>query len=175
VSTTDYIVNAALILLVIRQIRESRLSIISLVLPVVLVGAAAAYYLRTIPTAGNDLALDLTLGAVGAILGIACGLATKMRRDDAGHVLVRAGVAAALLWIVGIGSRTAFALYSSHGGEAAVARFSIAHDITSSAAWVAALVMMALAEVIARLVTIRVRAHQVPRSQATVAQISAQN
>jgi hypothetical protein len=35
--------------------------------------------------------------------------------------------------------------------------------------------MMALAEVIARLVTIRVRAHQVPRSQATVAQISAQN
>ena len=161
-SATDYLINAILVLLVLRQIRESRLGVVSLVLPVLLVGAAAAYYLRSIPTAGNDLALDLTLAAIGAILGVACGLTTRLRRDTADMVLVRAGVAAAILWIVGVGCRMAFALYSTHGGGPAIARFSIAHDITSSQAWVAALILMALAEVIARLVTIRVRAHQVP-------------
>jgi len=157
-SATDYIINAILVLLVVRQLRESKLGIVSLVLPVVLVGAAAAYYLRSIPTAGNDLTLDLTLGAVGAVLGVACGLTTHYRRDAGGAVLVRAGVAAAILWVVGIGSRIAFAQYSEHGGAAAIGRFSIAHDITSAQAWVAALVLMALAEVIARLVTIRLRA-----------------
>jgi hypothetical protein len=123
------------ILLVLRQIRESRLGVTSLALPVVIVGAAAAYYLRAIPTAGNDITLDLTLGAVGAILGIACGLTTRMRRDETGAVLARAGLAAAILWIAGIGSRTAFALYSSHGGGAAIERFSITHDITIAQAW----------------------------------------
>jgi hypothetical protein len=52
------------------------------------------------------------------------------------------------------------------------AMFSIAHDITSAQAWVAALVMMALAEVIARLATIRLRAHQLPRTQASTAQVA---
>jgi hypothetical protein len=165
VSATDYIINAILVLLVLRQIRESRLDLVSLVLPVVLVGAAAAYYLHSVPTAGNDIALDLTLAAAGAILGVACALTTRMRRGADAVALARAGVVAAILWIVGIGARMGFALYSSHGGGPAIARFSVAHDITSSAAWVAALVMMALAEVIARLVTLRVRALRLPAAQ----------
>jgi hypothetical protein len=158
VSATDYIVNAILVLLVLRQIREQRLDLISLVLPVVLVGAAAAYYLHSVPTAGNDIVLDLTLATAGASLGVACALTTRIRRGADGVALVRAGVAAAILWIVGIGSRIGFALYSSHGGAPAIARFSIAHHISSSAAWLAALVMMALAEVVARTVMLRVRA-----------------
>jgi hypothetical protein len=164
-SITDYIINAILVLLVLRQIRENRLDLASLVLPVVLVGAAAAYYLHAVPTAGNDTSLDLALAAAGAILGAACALATRMRRGADGVALARAGVVAAILWIVGIGARTGFALYSSHGGGPAVARFSVAHDITSSAAWVAALVMMALAEVVARTVTLRVRALRLSAAQ----------
>jgi hypothetical protein len=164
-SVTDYIINAILVLLVLRQIRENRLDLLSLVLPVVLVGAAAAYYLHSVPTAGNDISLDLALAAVGATLGTACALATRMRRGADGVALARAGVVAAILWIVGIGARTGFALYSSHGGGPAVARFSIAHDITSSAAWVAALVMMALAEVVGRTVTLRVRALRLSAAQ----------
>jgi hypothetical protein len=93
----------------------------------------------------------------------------------AGVVLARAGVPGAILWIAGIGSRTAFARYSSHGRGAAIERFSIAHDITSAQAWVAALVLMALAEVIARLATIRLRAHQLPRAQVSTAQVAVEN
>jgi hypothetical protein len=165
VSVTDYIINAILVLLVLRQMRENRLDLVSLVLPVLLVGAAAAYYLHSVPTAGNDIPLDLTLAAAGAILGVACALTTRVRRGPDGVALSRAGVAAAILWVAGIGARMGFALYSSHGGGPAIARFSVAHDITSSAAWVAALVIMALAEVIARTTTLRVRALRQPAPQ----------
>jgi hypothetical protein len=167
VSATDYVINAILVLLVLRQIRENRLDLVSLALPVVLVGAAAAYYLHSVPTAGNDIALDLILASAGAILGVACALTTRMRRGADGVALARAGVVAAILWVVGIGARMGFALYSSHGGGPAIARFSIAHHITSSAAWVAALVMMALAEVIARTVTLRVRPLRLPAARAS--------
>jgi hypothetical protein len=94
VSATDYIINAILVLLVLQQIRENRLDLASLVLPVVLVGAAAAYYLHSVTSAGNDIALDLTLAAAGAILGVACALSTRMRRGPDGVVLARAEVIA---------------------------------------------------------------------------------
>lgn len=161
-NATGYIINAILVLLVLRQIRETRLDLLSLVLPVVLVAGAAAYYLRSVPAAGNDIALDLTLGAAGAALGIGCAMATRMRRGADGVALARAGALAAVLWIVGIGARMAFAFASDHGAGPAIGRFSAAHAITGADAWVAALVIMALSEVIARLIVMRLRARRLP-------------
>lgn len=166
-SATDYIINAILVLLVLRQIRENRLTWQTLVLPVVLVAAAAAYYLRSVPTAGNDVVLDVTLAAAGAVLGALCALATHMRRGADGVVLARAGWLAAIFWVVGIGARMGFGYASGHGAGPAIERFSAAHAITSGSAWVAALVMMALAEVITRLAVMRLRAAQVPAVAAT--------
>jgi hypothetical protein len=162
VNATGYIISAILVLLVLRQIRETRLGLVQLILPVLLVAGAAAYYLRSVPTAGNDLALELTLAAVGAVLGALCAVATRLRRGPDGVALARAGWIAAILWIVGIGARMVFAYASDHGSGPAIARFSVAHSITSADAWVAALVLMALAEVIARLAVLRVRARQLP-------------
>jgi hypothetical protein len=162
VNATGYIINAILVLLVVRQIRETRLGLLNLILPVLLVAGAAAYYLRSVPTAGNDIALDITLAATGAVLGALCALATRLRRGPDGVALARAGWIAATLWVVGIGARMAFAYASDHGSGPTIARFSAAHSITSADAWVAALVMMALAEVIARLAMLRLRARQLP-------------
>jgi len=50
-----------------------------------------------------------------------------------------------------------FHFAATHGAGPAIAAFSIAHHITGSAAWTAALVMMALADVTARLVTVYLR------------------
>ncbi len=161
-NATGYIINAILVLLVLRQVRETRLGPVNLILPVLLVAGAAAYYLRSIPTAGNDLALEITLAATGAVLGALCAVFTKMRRGADGVALTRAGVIAAILWIVGIGARMGFAYASDHGSGPAIARFSAAHSITSADAWVAALVMMALAEVLARLTVLWVRSRQLP-------------
>ena len=166
-NATGYIINSILVLLVLRQIRETRLNWQSLVLPVVLVAAAAAYYLRSVPTAGNDVVLDLTLAATGAVLGTLCALATRMRRGADGVALAKAGWLAAILWVAGIGARMGFAYASDHGAGPAIIRFSIAHSITSTGAWVAALVIMALAEVTARLAVMWLRGRQLPA--ATVA------
>ena len=156
-NTTDYIVNGILVLLVIRQIRGGRLDLTGLLLPVVLVTATAVYYLRSVPTAGNDLTLELTLAGAGAALGIGCGLATQLtRRQDGVHA--RAGVLAAFLWVFGMATRMGFSFASDHGAGGSIAHFSRTHQITGSQAWVAAFVLMALSEAVARLVAIRFRA-----------------
>ena len=157
-NTTGYIINTALVLLVVRQIRGRRLDFQNLALPLVLVGAAAAYYLHSIPIVGHDLALDVALGLTGAVLGSLCGFFTRFHSDRDGTIIARAGIAAAALWVIGVGARMAFAFSADHGGRPAITHFSRAHSISGANAWVAALVLMALAEVIARLVVIRARA-----------------
>ena len=66
---------------------------------------------------------------------------------------------AAALWVISMGFRLGFAVWSSHSsGEAHLSSFSVAHDITSGQAGVTALILMAFGEVLVRLGTIAVRA-----------------
>ncbi|BCK70586.1 hypothetical protein Srufu_045390 [Streptomyces libani subsp. rufus] len=163
---TDYFVNGILILLVVRQVRGSRLDLINLVLPVVLVSATALYYLRSVPTGGNDLVLELVLAGSGVVLGVLCGLTTHLQRKADG-IFAKAGFTAAALWVFGMALRMGFAFADDHGAGDAISDFSRAHGISGSQAWVAAFVLMALAEVVARLVAIRYRAYRLTSSAAT--------
>ena len=61
------------------------------------------------------------------------------------------------MWVAGVGGRMAFVFAATHGAGPAIGRFSIAHHITGSGAWVAALVMMALADVLTRLAVVWLR------------------
>lgn len=153
----DYLVSTALVLLVIPQIRGDRLTLVNAARPVVLVAAAAAYYLRGVPTQGNDALLDLLLTALGVTLGTSCALTTRLTVRADGALFAKAGVAAAVLWVLGMAGRFTFEYYATHGGAHAVVAFSIRHRITGDEAWTTALIFMALAEVVSRLVTIRVR------------------
>jgi hypothetical protein len=157
---TDYAIDIILIGLVAFQIHGMRLTRRALILPLVLVGIVAMNYLKTIPTAGSDLFLIVSLTAIGAALGSLAGLFTSVRQDSSGTPVAKAGVLAAIFWVLGVGSRFAFQLYVSHGGFPAVARFSATHHITGGAAWTAAMVLMALTEVVVRHATIVIRAHR---------------
>jgi len=148
-TTTDYLMNIALIALVILQIRGHKVTRARLVFPLVATVFVAAQFLHAIPTAGDDLVLIIGFASVGAVLGAGAGLMTTVRRDGA-SAFAKAGLVAAVLWVVGIGARMSFALWVGHGGQAAVARFSALHHITSGAAWGAAFVLMAMAEVASR-------------------------
>ena len=175
-TTTDWIVDLSLILLVLRQLKESRLSLHMMLLPLVLVSWTAFHYLGSIPTAGHDLILIGALAGTGALLGVLSGAATRVRVHE-GHAYIRAGAVAAMLWVLGVGFRLAFQLYASHGGADSIARFSVHHDITSETAWVAALVLMALSEVVSRLTVITVRgrlgvAHAASRQGTPPARVS---
>jgi hypothetical protein len=159
-TTTAYLINAALLLLVVRQIRERRVDLRSLLVPFVLVYSVAGSYLHSIPTAGNDLVLIVGLATVGLVLGTTSAFVHSVRVGGDGVALARAGWIAAGLWVAGIGARMAFVFASEHGAEKAIAHFSVAHGITGANAWTAALVLMALCEVASRLVALHLRAHQ---------------
>lgn len=143
---TDYLLDIAMIAIVLFQIRGRRLGARSLLLPLAIVAYVAVEYLKGVPTAGNDLVLVVGCAAVGAVLGSLCALATSVKPGADGTPVAKAGVVAAVLWVLGVGARLAFQLYATHGGESALGRFSLAHHITSSEAWVAALLLMAICE-----------------------------
>jgi hypothetical protein len=147
---TDYLTDSILILLVFRQLREARYDRRAVLLPLVIVAVVAKSYLHSIQTGGNDLVLIVLLVAVGATLGTTSALATRVRADGGEHALVKAGAVSAALWVLGMGSRMAFAIWaSSHSGHESVARFSMHHSL-SAEVWTTALVLMALAEVCSR-------------------------
>ena len=90
-----YLINASLIFLVIRQIREHPLDARSLMVPVLAVGCAAVLFLRSVPASGGDLVLEAACVAAGAVMGALGGLATRLRLGADGRPLGRAGVVAA--------------------------------------------------------------------------------
>jgi hypothetical protein len=146
---TEYLLNIALVGLVVLQIRGHRVTAARLLVPVVMTFWFVSQILHTIPTAGNDMVLEISLALVGAFLGVAAGFATSIRRLGDG-AFAKAGALAAVLWIVGIGARVAFSLWVTHGGQPTITRFSVDHHITSGHAWAAAFVLMAMVEVTSR-------------------------
>jgi hypothetical protein len=162
-TTTDYLLSAALVLIVVRQLRGRRLAGASLYLPLAIVAYVAVNYLHGIPTAGNDLVLVSVCLAAGLVLGVLCGLYTLVYPDTGGVPYARATGIAAVLWVVGVSGRLAFAYFAEHGGGPSIARFSFHHALTPQA-WSTALVLMALAEVVSRTVVLVVRGRRLPRS-----------
>lgn len=162
-TTTDWILDSALVLVVLRQIRWSRIDAMFLLVPIGIVSFVAYKYLNPIPTGGNDLLLISAFAALGTVLGVAGGLTTHVRRDG-NRIFVRAGFTAATLWVLGMGARLAFAVWTEHSGGPTVVRFSEQHHITSVQAWVSGLILMVLCEVGTRVGTILIRAAAAKRS-----------
>lgn len=167
---TDYLIDSALVLLVLLQIKEQPLTTRTLVRPFIFIAVAATIYLHGIPTAGNDLVLVGAISALGATIGVASGLAVLMRRGSGGEILIRSRWLSGFFWVLGMGSRFAFAVWISHGGISAIATFSAQHSITSGEAWTAALLGMAFLEVCGRSLVLALRRAQLraPRSATPV-------
>ncbi len=163
-TTTDYLINAVFVLVVLRQARECKVDARSFLVPMVVVFFVGRTYVHSVPTAGSDLVLVGVLACVGLALGLLGGFATHIRISSGG-ALARVGWIAGALLIAGITSRLVFVYAVHHGAYHAVSAFSIANHI-GAAAWPAALVSMALVEVSARLVTVQLRARRLTASQA---------
>lgn len=149
-SATDYIVDIALILVIFWQVRPRELTAGAVILPLAIIVYAGQHYLHRLGVAGNDVLLMVVFTLAGVVLGSWSGLATRVWRDG-DRVLARAGALAAATWVAGMGFRFAFALYANTvDGDRAIGRFSAQHSITSGQAWTTALVLMAFAEVLAR-------------------------
>lgn len=157
-SATDWIIDVLLVALVLRQVRPRPLTPRSVLLPAVLLVVAGSEYLKAFPTGGNDVAMDAVLVAVGAALGIVSGVTTLVWRSESGSPMCKAGVVAATVWIVGMGSRMAFDVWAhTHSGSADLVRFSAHHAITTANAFATAFVLMAFAQVGFRVGILQVR------------------
>jgi hypothetical protein len=147
---TDYLFDSVLILLVVRQLREARLDRRAVLMPLGIVAIVANSYLHTIPTSGNNLLLVGGLTLLGITFGTISALNTRVRTDGGQYPLVKANAVAAGVWIFSMSARMAFAIWASHSwGEHALYRFSVEHHLDRDV-WTAALVLMALGEVITR-------------------------
>jgi hypothetical protein len=155
-TTTDYLIDSALVLLVLLQIKERSLTTKTLVRPLVIVGIAVANYLHGIPTAGNDLVLVAILALVGSAIGLASAQTVLMRVGTDSDVLARAGWASGFFWVLGMGSRFAFIYWITHTGSSSIAQFSAQHAITGNA-WTVALLAMAVCEVASRSALMAIR------------------
>jgi hypothetical protein len=162
---TDYLINAVFVFFVLRQVRERRVDLRSLLVPLIVVFFVARNYVHSIPTAGNDLVLVGALVCVGLAFGLAGGFATHIRRSGAGEIFARVGWLAGALLIAGISARMIFVFAITNGAGPAIRGFSIAHHIDAPA-WPVALVAMALVEVAARQATVHLRALRLRRTGA---------
>jgi hypothetical protein len=149
-SVTDYVIDILLIAVIFRQVRTHELTTRSALLPLVLIAVAGFVYLRPAGRHGNDLVLIVVLTVTGIVIGLVSGMADSVRLNADGRVLARAGVVSVLAWIIGMGLRFGFEYYAYHSGAAAVARYSVAHDITGARIWTTAFVLMAFGQVVAR-------------------------
>lgn len=156
-TTTDWLIDIALILIVVRQLREEKLTKRFVIVPAAIVFFVAHSYLHGLPNGAASLTLVAVAIAVGATLGLAGGLLTRVRGENGG-AYVQAGPAAAGVWVGSMTARLGFIIWITHsGGEQALAHFSAAHGITDANTWQTALVLLALAEVVTRIATVVVR------------------
>ena len=170
-TTTEYLLNAAFVLVVVRQLRGKRLVGSAIYVPLAICAYVGSTYLHSIPTAGDDLALVVIGSVAGLVLGTLCGLTTLVYPDHDGVPFARATGIAAALWVVGVGARVAFSLYAQHGGGASIEHFSIAHSLTPDA-WVAGFVLMAILEAVSRTTVLLARGHRLSGDRGAIMPVS---
>ena len=159
-SFTQYLLNAALLVLVLgtnlgRRVATPR----RLLFPVALVAVAAVVLLRSVPTAGNDVQLELAGVAAGVAAGALAGTVMSVERVGARAWTV-AGVTYAAIWVGAIGGRMLFAAAATGPFATDVGQYSMRHQITGADAWTTAFVLMALTMVLTRVAVTTLKLHR---------------
>lgn len=150
----EFLIAAAIIVSMALQFGEHPLSWRRVLLPLVIVGGFALYYLKAVPTSGNDGLFTLGGLVLGVVPGIAAAALMKVRLE-AGRVILTAGIAYVALWVVVFGARFAFAYTATNSPDTLRQLFVWAyeHGITETG-WVAALMLQAIAMVGVRTIAI---------------------
>lgn len=154
----EFLIAAAIIISMALQFGEHPLSWRRVLLPLVIVGGFAVYYLKAVPTSGNDALFTLGGLAVGLALG-ALAAALMGVRQESGRIILTAGIAYVALWVVVFAARFAFAVIATNSPETLRDLFvwSFQHGITE-VGWTAALMLQAIAMVGVRTIVVVGRA-----------------
>jgi hypothetical protein len=161
----NYIGSIVLVLAVFRQIRPTRMTIRSVLWPLVVI-AAVLYGFRgniTFSTQSNSMLMVVIGALVGVILGALCGFTTRVFSGAAGQPMAQVGVAAVVFWLIGMAGRLAFVVYVQNGGTQTVGQWTTALHMAPST-WVPLLLLMALGEILARTAVLTMKMQLLNRS-----------
>ena len=152
-------------LIIATQLGRHTVSLRRFLAPLVAVAAVALFYLKGVPTVGGDLPFEIAFSLIGVAFGLLAAGLVRVERDwQTGRVVMQAGIAYAIVWLVAFGGRLAFSWGATNLWRDAVIQFSMTHQITGTAAWTAAFVLMAIAMVATRTLVLGARTLLVTRS-----------
>jgi hypothetical protein len=159
----DYLIGFAALAFVLWNMRRKELTDRQLLRPLIIAAVVCVEFLHGVPTTGAGGALV----AAGVLLGVGCGalgaLATRLERDGAGRVMAAPTPLAIGVTAAAFGGRMAFAIAATNGLGPAIGRFSASIGVHSAQAWVAALVLMAAADLATRAAILWQRRRQAVR------------
>ncbi|MFE1755090.1 hypothetical protein [Streptomyces anandii] len=124
------------------------------------VAIVIALFVHSLPTAGNDVSLQLVGIGAGAICGLIAGALLPAHRDDSGQIYTTGGVGYAVLWIVLSSARVLFAYGTEHWFPQGIIKFSIDYKLSGQDVYANAFVFMSLAMVLARTGVLLARRHR---------------
>ena len=126
--------------------------------PILLMCVIVPIYLMSPARHGLGLTLELAATAIGIVLGLAVSLLVHVYRSPrTGRPVSRAGVAYAAVWIAVIGARSAFSYGAQHWFGPQLGTWMAQHMVTVSAL-TDAILLMAVAMVVTRTLSLGVRA-----------------
>ena len=156
-SADVWIINLVVLAAVLEaDLGHRRITFFRLIRPVLLAAGVVALFYKKIGTSGNGLTFELALIVVGIALGFAAGSLLRVYREK-GMPWSHGGVPYAALWIVVIAARLAF-VYATHHSQSLDNWLNT--ERLSSDTITDALLGMAVAMVLVRTASLRIRAHR---------------
>jgi hypothetical protein len=150
----DYLIGLGALGLILWNMRRHEMTDRTLLRPLLIAGGVCAAFLHTVPTTGADGALVALGLAVGAGCGLVSALATRVERDGRGVVHATGTPLAIGVTAFAFLGRLGFAAAATNGLGPAIGRFSRDVGIHSEQAWVASLVLMAVADLAVRAIVL---------------------
>ena len=133
--------------------------------PIVTAALIVPFFLKGFTTSGTGLLLEIAATVAGLLLGLLAGkLMTVYRSPRTGKPVTRTGFSYAALWTVVIGARVAFSYGSSNWFGPQLSHWMATNAVTT-AAITDSLIFMAVTMLIARTLSLGVRAAALPETR----------
>jgi hypothetical protein len=162
VKLSDYLLYTGLFVAILAtQLGTRRPDAKRLLLPIAIVGAVGAKYLRAMPGGATPRLLEIAGLAAGLLFGLASIALIEVRRDESdGRLVTVSGWPYAAVWTVALGLRMGFAYGSTHTFKQQITDFSIQHHVPADT-YGTAFVIMVLTMVVTRTAGVWLRARSI--------------